>query len=659
MRREVYQELLQLLDLPVGACPNIKLTSERFPEYLAGEDLLMISAAVDFPPCMLLRRMLESCFSLSKQVGDPMKPYMSVFVILFVGLISWRVAVVVVMVGAWPSAVDFPPCMLLRRMLESCFSLSKQSVGEILKAPHALENALTFQSNMPGPQVSFNISTTATATATATVHTHPNVVVASTRRALSVGEILKAPHALENALKGQSNVQPPQHVVLRLQRDIVRSVLADCSYSSFSDVAKQAAAAATTAAACWPACWWCEPMLLRPSPLPARRCCAAARFLLSASPDNQTADTQVPIAVRTRNHESSNSPEHSSTTGTDSGWRVVTWIDSKATFGDERTHYKQLEEQYSTYVNRYGPGLVIYWFGFIDDLAQSQWRSSADISGGPANSGPDNGAVIMKDLPLTPACGDAGLSNGSVKLKGYDVTLACKDQARGAAAQLKLRELVPDSKVELVMCDLADLGSVRDCAASLLDKGSAFDVVLNNAGVMATPKLSTKQGHEFQFGVNHLGHFALTNCTAAISYIGKQIDFGDINRDKSYDPQEAYGQSKLANIMFTYELANKLKDSPNVTANCLHPGVVRTELGRYMVNDTNRWYMGPIVNLALKFFLTPEDGAKTSIYLASSPDVDTTTGKYFSECKVIFSSPSSYDAEVARKLWQLSEELTA
>eukprot|EP00798_Chlamydomonas_sp_ICE-L_P009169 gene9169-16301_t len=225
------------------------------------------------------------------------------------------------------------------------------------------------------------------------------------------------------------------------------------------------------------------------------------------------------------------------------------------------------------------------------------------------------------------------------------------------------------------MLDLADLESVRDCSARLLDKGAAFDVVLNNAGVMACPKMETVQGHEYQLGVNHLGHFLLTkellpaleaankpvriiNVASSAHQFGK-IDFNDINRDKNYQPWDAYGQSKLANVMFTYELDRILKDNKMITTNALHPGVVRTELGRYLLDgNANPLIVGLGVAFANVFLKSPQQGAETSIFLASSPNVEGKSGKYYSDCKVTATTPASNDKAVASKLWQLSEELT-
>lgn len=285
-------------------------------------------------------------------------------------------------------------------------------------------------------------------------------------------------------------------------------------------------------------------------------------------------------------------------------------------------------------------------------------------------------AINRKEVLITGGNTGIGYEAALVLLrKGYNVTLACRDPTRAGNAQKLLRELVPGSSVEVEIVDLADLESVRDCAAKLLDKGTVFDVVLNNAGVMATPKMETKQGHEFQFGVNHLGHFLLTKelmpslteankpvriiNVASSAHMFGRMDFNDLNRDKNYQPWDAYGQSKLANVLYTFEMDRMMKDNTNITANCLHPGVVRTELGRYMLEGTNnQLIIAAGVALANIFLKSPQQGAETSIYLASSPDVEGKSGKYYSDCRVTPTSPAATDKKVARKLWEVSEELT-
>ncbi|KAK9803584.1 hypothetical protein WJX72_002288 [[Myrmecia] bisecta] len=206
------------------------------------------------------------------------------------------------------------------------------------------------------------------------------------------------------------------------------------------------------------------------------------------------------------------------------------------------------------------------------------------------------------------------------------------------------------------------------------DIGQPLDVLVNNAGVMACPELQTAEGYELQLGVNHLGHFLLTsmllplltqsdrpsrivNVSSSAHKFGK-MDWDDLMGRKNYQPWKAYGQSKLANVLFTYELARQLPPSANLTVNALHPGVVNTELSRYMWSGKSPFYLRPVQKVISLFLKTPEQGAATSVHLASSPQVGGVTAKYFVDCKPEASSPASYNVDDAKRLWQVSAELT-
>lgn len=267
--------------------------------------------------------------------------------------------------------------------------------------------------------------------------------------------------------------------------------------------------------------------------------------------------------------------------------------------------------------------------------------------------------------------------------KGYNVILGCRNEEKGRAAMNKLEPLATKggSSLELAVFDLADLNSVSDYTKRALDADTKIDVLLNNAGIMACPLMRTKQGFEQQIGVNHLGHFLLTNNllplleksaathqdariinVASSAHYPGTIDFDDMSWEKKeYSKWGAYCQSKLANVMFSYELSRRLQNS-GITVNTLHPGVVATELGRYLFPSLSSeeelpWWSKPLLSVATSFLLTPEQGAQTSIYLASSPDVTGVTGKYYDSCKPKNSSKESYDLEKQRKLWERSEEL--
>ena len=180
------------------------------------------------------------------------------------------------------------------------------------------------------------------------------------------------------------------------------------------------------------------------------------------------------------------------------------------------------------------------------------------------------------------------------------VILACRDPEKGEKAASAIIKESGNTNVVFRQLDLASLESVRHFALRVLDEEPSVDVLINNAGVMQCPYWKTTDGYEMQFGVNHLGHFLLTNLlldrlmqapAARIVVVSSRlhesingIQFDDINSEKTYSPREAYAQSKLANILFTRALAKRLQGT-SVTINCLHPGVVRTELGRHMMDD--------------------------------------------------------------------------
>ncbi|CAG9460028.1 unnamed protein product [Pedinophyceae sp. YPF-701] len=261
--------------------------------------------------------------------------------------------------------------------------------------------------------------------------------------------------------------------------------------------------------------------------------------------------------------------------------------------------------------------------------------------------------------------------------KDYDIVMACRDPTRMESAKARLGNEVPSAagKISTELLDLASLESVRDFTKRYLDSGRQIDVLLNNAGVMAPPLMRTKDGFELQIGVNHLGHFLLTTglspllmdparpsrvvTVSSTAHLFGRINFDDLNSEIKYQEWVAYGQSKLANIYFTYELARRLPNSSACTANTLHPGVINTELARYLLPEDPAWWQRPLMEVMKKFTLTPEQGAQTSIYLCSSPAVEGVSGKYYDKCEPVSSSPISYDVDVAKRLWDVSMELTA
>ena len=251
---------------------------------------------------------------------------------------------------------------------------------------------------------------------------------------------------------------------------------------------------------------------------------------------------------------------------------------------------------------------------------------------------------------------------------GATIIMLCRDFTRGNSAVKDVRSLSGNDSIYMYLCDLSSLSSIENCCKELKNKLKRIDVLINNAGVILPGYHQTKDGYELQFGVNHLGHFLLTNrlleiiissapariinLTSGAHKSGK-IHFEDINLKNNFTFWKAYSQSKLANVLFTYELAQRLKGT-GVTVNCLHPGAVATNMGINRQTGFGKF----ITRLLKPFFQTPEKGASTSIYLATSNEVKEVSGKYFYRKKPIESSKSSHDKDLAKRLWKLSEELT-
>lgn len=270
--------------------------------------------------------------------------------------------------------------------------------------------------------------------------------------------------------------------------------------------------------------------------------------------------------------------------------------------------------------------------------------------------------------------------------KDFRVFLGARCEEKGKRAVKKLQDAVPSANVELALFDLADLDSVRDFSKSFLDSGEQLDVLINNAGVMACPLSRTKQGFETQIGVNHLGHFLLTeellpriqeagarhgdarivNLASSANY-GGQLDLDDLNFERrEYQKWVAYCQSKLANVVYSYELDRRIAKS-GVAVNAVHPGVVATELGRYLFPSMPQTSDGKelsfvekaVAKLAQLVLLSPARGAEASIYMASSPDAANVSGKYIDSVSLEpkKSNKTSYDIALQDQFTSLSREL--
>jgi len=247
---------------------------------------------------------------------------------------------------------------------------------------------------------------------------------------------------------------------------------------------------------------------------------------------------------------------------------------------------------------------------------------------------------------------------------GATVVMVCRDRKRGEAALTEIKARSAGGAVELMLCDLASQKSIREFAEEFKRTHDRLDVLVNNAGVYLRNRKVLEGNLETTFAVNHLAYFLLTNLLLGViersapariinvssaAHTYGRIDFDDLQGEKNYSGWRAYANSKLANILFTYELARRVS-STRVTANCLHPGAVATNIFRALPK-----FAGAIIKLVT---LSPEKGAETSIYLAASPSASGVTGKYFVKKTETRSSPESYNEDTARKLWAVSAQLT-
>ncbi len=251
---------------------------------------------------------------------------------------------------------------------------------------------------------------------------------------------------------------------------------------------------------------------------------------------------------------------------------------------------------------------------------------------------------------------------------GYHVVMLCRDETRGRAAYDEITR-VGGRMVDLMLCDLGDMGSIRGFVRNFRERFDRLDVLINNAGVITLDRRETADGLELQFGVNHIGHFMLTTSlldllersgsgrivvySSGAHKMGK-VHFDDINLRRRYSVIRSYGQSKLANLYFARELARRLRErGSSITVNACHPGAVATQMGV----DRNTGFGKTVVRMMRPFFQTPEQGCRTAIYLATSEEVANLSGEYFYKCKVARTSRRSRDMEAARRLFDISEAI--
>lgn len=254
---------------------------------------------------------------------------------------------------------------------------------------------------------------------------------------------------------------------------------------------------------------------------------------------------------------------------------------------------------------------------------------------------------------------------------GASVVMVCRSEQRGKAALDEIKAAVPAAEIELMLCDLSSQASIREFAGAFQSKYDRLDVLLNNAGAMFTERKESVDGIELTFALNHLGYYLLTlelidllkasgparivNVSSDAHRNAKQFAFEDYQRTNSYSRMgfQEYSESKLANILFTKELARRLEGS-DITVNALHPGFVRTQ---FASNNGMMAKVGMAV-LGRLFAVSPEKGAETSVYLASSAEVDGITGNYYADSKESKPNQAARDEENQRRLWELSTALT-
>jgi len=247
------------------------------------------------------------------------------------------------------------------------------------------------------------------------------------------------------------------------------------------------------------------------------------------------------------------------------------------------------------------------------------------------------------------------------------VVMVSRDKDKGEAALLEIRTLSGNRNMDSMVADLSSQDSVRELAHDFKARYKNLHVLINNAGIFLPKRVSTVDGLEATFATNHLGHFLLTNLLLDVlkagapsriinitssAHRGTEMSFEDLQGEKKYSGYHAYSQSKLANVLFTYELAKQLEGT-RVTVNCLHPGVVRTGFGKDQTG-----LMSVLVRIGSPFMMSPEKAAKALIYMATSHELDGVSGKHFSRGKEERSSTESYDTASAERLWKISAELT-
>lgn len=278
----------------------------------------------------------------------------------------------------------------------------------------------------------------------------------------------------------------------------------------------------------------------------------------------------------------------------------------------------------------------------------------------------ENGRLQNKIVMVTGATSGIGeVAAHNLAKMGASLIIVARNEEKAKATQASIQQQT-GNQPHILIADLSAQSQIRQVVEDFQEKYDHLDVLVNNAGAFNLSRTESVDGFEMTWATNHLNYFLLTNLlldslktsdkarivnVASDAHKGGEIFFNDPNLTDDFGSWKAYSQSKLANIMFTYQLARRLEDT-QVTANSLHPGFVRTGFAK-----NNGWFsrlVMPIVGLAA---ISPEKGAETMTYLASSPDVEGISGKYFDKKKAVSSSDNSYDEAAQKRLWDISAEM--
>ncbi|MHA1488285.1 MAG: SDR family oxidoreductase [Promethearchaeota archaeon] len=249
---------------------------------------------------------------------------------------------------------------------------------------------------------------------------------------------------------------------------------------------------------------------------------------------------------------------------------------------------------------------------------------------------------------------------------GIHIVMVCRNKERGENAQKEIKEESGNNNIDLLIADLASLNKVKEMVDEFKSNYDYLHILINNAGEFNKKRTLTIDGYESTFAVDYLAHFLLTNLLLDIIkksapsriinissniHLYFKINLDDLMSEKKYTSQKAYANAKFALVLFTHELARRL-DGTGVTVNALHPGHARTKMTK-----PKNWISKLFLFLLSPLIVSPEKAARTSVYLASSPEVEGVTGNYFKKCKAIKSHEMTYDESIQKKIWEISEKL--